>query len=90
MKMQEAMDIIEQKGNGFMVSFDKLEGAFLSGGHFPDKHDGEQMIPSESEAWELARKFATAAEPLGYFNIYVVDHNFHPVAGYEQKQILKR
>jgi len=88
MKFQEALDIIEIKEKGFMVSFEKREGGILSSDHFPDKLAGEELIPTLDEAWELAERFAKATDDT-YVNIYVVDKNFAPVVNYE-RSILKK
>jgi len=88
MKLQEALNIIETKENGYMIHFEKREGGILSSDYFPDKHDGEELISTLDEAWELAEKFAKGTDEF-YVNIYVVDHNFYPVEAYE-RSILKR
>ena len=89
--MKEAMDIINKKPQkkGFMVSFEEVEGCCLKSGHFPDLHEGEPLIKTEKEAWELARKFAskTCGEMV---NIYVVDQTFSPVDGYARQMIKNR
>lgn len=61
MLMHEAMRIIndEPKPMGYMVSFERKEGRFLAGDHFPDKHRGEPLIQTEEEAWVLAPKQPT-------------------------------
>ncbi len=85
MKIKEVMEIIN-KPNGFMVSFEWIEGSILRSDHFPEKHTGEQLIATEEEAWELARKFA--GKTKGHTaNIYVIDSNFGPVFGYSAKTI---
>lgn len=84
MKLQEAMTIIN-KPNGFMVSFEKREGGLLKSDHFPDKLGGETLISTEDEAWILALKFANATSS-DYVNIYVIDDNFKPVIGYNDKK----
>lgn len=86
MKFQEALDIIDSKEKGFMVSFDVIEGSVLRSDNFPDKHDGEPLIPSEYEAWDLAKKFA-AATPDKIVNIYVIDESFSPVKDYNKKEL---
>jgi hypothetical protein len=101
MKYAEAMSIIRAhernirppKGSprtGFMVLFDQLErnGHIIASKHFPDKHAGEKLIPTEEQAWNLARRFACATdETIG--NIYVVDAHFYPVGGYSEKELKK-
>lgn len=88
MKRKEAMEMInpENKEAGFMVSFEVRERSILRSDHFPDKHAGEELIETEEEAWELARKFANATDDK-YVNIYVTDHTFSPVRGYDSKTI---
>ena len=93
MKMQEAksiMNIIEPNANGFMVSFERLEGCgTLGADNFPDKHAGEPLIENEQEAWALAEKFARATHGQ-CVNIYVIDANFRPVPGYKNRMIINR
>lgn len=87
MKFQEALDIINPKEEkGFMVAFDVIEGRLLRSDHFPDKHDGEPLIPSEHEAWDLAEKFAAATDNKTV-NIYVIDETFSPVKDYNKKEL---
>lgn len=91
MLMCEAMQIIEREPEppGYMVSFERVEGMFLASDHFPDKHQGEPLIPTEEEAWDLAQRFA--AKTVGRcVNIYVVAHDFHPVPGYRDRMIPNR
>lgn len=89
MKYEEAMSIIDaNKQKGYMISFEKLDGHILVSDHFPDPHEGEELIKTEEKAWELAKKFANATDN-SYVNIYVTDESFSPVAGYDKK-ILKR
>ena len=86
MKFQEALDIINVKENGYMVSFEVRERGVLRSDHFPDKHANELLIPTEEEAWNLAERFAkaTGSEVV---NIYVIDHAFSPVKGYTNKKL---
>lgn len=90
MKLDAAMKIMnpayKNENTGFMVSFEIREGGVLRSDYFPDKHSGEQLIETEEEAWELARKFASSTNKT-YVNIYVIDHTFSPVRGYENKKI---
>lgn len=86
MKYEEALEIINKKERGFMVSFEVRERSILKSDHFPDKHAGEPLIPTEEEAWELAEKFARATGDE-VVNIYVVDHTFSPVKGYLSKKL---
>lgn len=88
MKMAEALEIINQKPKGFMVSFEHVEGSLRSD-NFPDKHAGEDLIPTEWEAWELARAFA--AKTVGRcIHVLVVDENLRPVPGYKDRMIVNR
>ena len=86
MKFQEALDIINVKEKGYMVSFDVIDGVVLKSDYFPDKHANELLIPTEEEAWDLAERFAkaTGSEVV---NIYVIDQNFSPVKGYTDKKL---
>jgi len=86
MKMQEAMDIINNKPKGFMVHFEWCGDGFLRTDYFPDKHAGESLIPTEHEAWELADRFARVTKGKTC-NIYVVDSQFIPVKDYEIRKI---
>lgn len=98
MKMSEAMKMIKaaerlslKKKNqpkGFMVGFEKMDGCMFHSNYFPDKHAGEKLIKTENEAWKLAERFSKAMGER-YVNIYVKDHDFRPVAGYEKRMINK-
>lgn len=89
MKWKEVLEIIGGQNSGFMVSFERLEGAFLHSDYFPDKHAGEELIETEAKAWEYAKKFAE--KTVGKcVNIYVIDHNFVPVANYKDLEIYNR
>jgi hypothetical protein len=85
MKFQEALDIINKKEKGYMVSFEVRERGVLRSDHFPDKHAGELLIPTEEEAWILAEKFANSTGS-DVVNIYVIDNTFSPVKGYDKKK----
>ena len=91
MKMREALEIIcdAERSRGFMVHFDRVEGKFLHGDHFPDKHGGEPLIPTEEDAWLMASAFAKRTRGR-YVNIYVIDDRFCPVLGYAAKKIENR
>jgi len=84
--MSEALSIIDGKPQGFMVSFEWKRGYILTSDHFPDKHAGEPLIETEVEAWELARTFAKKTKGK-CVNIYIINHEFSPVRGYECKKI---
>jgi len=88
--MSEALRIINDHQNkGYMVSFERKRDGFLDSHVFPEKLAGEELIKTEEEAWDLARQFADATKGR-CVNIYVVDNNFSPVAGYENKKIINR
>ena len=89
MKMQEAMDILNNKPKGFMVHFEWCGDGFLRSDYFPDKHAGEPLIKTEHEAWELARAFAKATKKRTC-NLYVVNNDFTPVYGYAAREIANR
>lgn len=84
MKLSEAMSIIDKKESGYMVHFEKRNGNILSSDYFPDKN--ENLIKSEDEAWKLAERFANATDE-NHVNIYVIDHNYKPVFGYEKRKL---
>ena len=86
MKMKEAMKIIEGPEDVFMVSFEWRGDGVLTGDHFPDKHAGEELISTEEEAWKLAAEFAKKTVGKAV-NIYVVNADFIPVAGWYEKAI---
>lgn len=94
MKMSEAISIIGggQKKMGYMVSFEWADHGILKGDHFPDKHAGEDLIPTEEEAWTLAMLFANKTRnlPVPAVNIFVRDQDYNPVPGYEEKEIKNR
>jgi hypothetical protein len=87
--MQEALDLINNKPKGYMVSFEWCGDGFLRSDHFPDKHAGEKLIESESQAWELAESFALAMKGK-VCNLYVVGHDFRPVENYRVRYIVNR
>ncbi len=94
MKLSEAKKMIRHKEKsgtykkpGYMISFEKHVGSLLHGDYFPDVHAGEKLIKSESEAWDLAQKFASATDPKTYINIYVTDSELKPVPDYRSKII---
>lgn len=89
MKLDEAMDIIETSESGYMVHFEERNGGILKSDHFPDKHAGEELIKTLDGAWELAERFAKACvkNKFDIVNVYVIDHTFSPVAGYDDKKL---
>ncbi len=85
MKLAEAKGII-RKAAGFRVEFEVLKDAVLRSDHFPD--NDEDAIPTEEEAWDLARKFAVAGKDAGIVNVYIIHgDDFTPVDGYQQKEL---
>jgi hypothetical protein len=58
MKMSQAITIIggEQKKMGYRVHFELAENGLLKSDFFPDR--GEDLIPTEAKAWDLAKLFA--------------------------------
>jgi len=89
MKIDRAMDIIYGKPKGFMVSFEHLASGMLTGDYFPDKHAGENLIPTVGAAWAMANEFAKKTTGK-CVNIYVTDHDFIPVPGYKNRKIDNR
>lgn len=92
MKMQEALDIIENapKPAGFMVHFEWAGDGFLRSDHFPDVRAGEPPIATEDEAWQIAAQFA-AKKRKRCVNVYVIRReDFTPVHGYRERMIENR
>lgn len=89
MKMQDAMDLIHGKPNGYMVHFEWIKSPFLNSDYFPDKHAGETLIPHEHEAWELAERFSRVTKGRTC-DIYVIDDRFMPVNDYQLRMIKNR
>lgn len=88
MKMREAMAVINGQPEpvGYQVSFERVCGSVLVGDYFPANN--EPPIPTEEEAWDLARKFA--AVTYGQcVNLYVTEDHL-PVANYKDKLIINR
>ena len=88
MKFQEALDIINLREKGYMVSFERRNDGLLISDYFPDKHADELLIPTVEEAWDLAERFSKATDS-DIVNIYVIDNTFSPVAGYSEKMFKK-
>lgn len=61
----------------------------LASDHFPDVREGERGIPTEEEAWALARDFAKRRTPSrDIVNVYVVSaRDFTPVAHHQEKML---
>ena len=87
--MQEAMDMINNKPKGYMVHFEWCGDGMLRSDYFPDKHNGETLIQTEWEAWELVGKFARATKGKTC-DLYVIDNTFSPVKDYERRKIINR
>jgi len=81
MKMSEAKRIMDGRTKGYRVHFESVQGCCLLGDFFPDR--GEELIPTENEAWYLAHRFASRTRGR-CVNIYVVDEDYKPVEGYEK------
>lgn len=90
MKYQEALRIIREGLNpGYMVSLERVEANMLCVDYFPDQAAGEELIPTEHEAWKLAKAFAKKTHGK-YVHIYVVKSNYIPVPDYRQLMIENR
>ena len=90
MRMEDALKIINKEENeGYMVTFEWIEGGILRSDHFPDKHAGETLIKTEGEAWEMAVRFAYQTKGRTC-NVYVIDSSFGPVGGYKEREIKNR
>lgn len=72
---------------GFRVHFEHAGDGLLRSDYFPDKE--EKLIPTEIEAWIIARKFAEHTKSR-CVNIYVCDESFSPVKDYKDKEIKNR
>ena len=88
MKMSEAQKIIDGPP-GFMVHLEWKKNGMLRSDYFPDKHAGEDLIKTETEAWILAGLFAEKTKGKAV-NIYVIQSDFAPVPGHRQKLIKNR
>ena len=94
MKLTEAKRIIKAarasgrittpKAEGFRVHFEIRGGGVLAANYFPDK--GEKLLKDKEQAWKLAREFASATDE-NHGNVYVVDHQFRPVADYKARKL---
>jgi len=90
MKIKDALEIINAPDpTGFMVAFEWYGDGILRADHFPDKHGGDDLIETEAEALILAQKFANKMRGKAC-NLYVIDHNFHPVTGCRDRFIENR
>ena len=89
MKMSEVLAIINERSQGFLVSFERKQGCILAHDYFPDRSAGDSLIKTEKEAWRWARDFAKKTKGR-FINIYVVDHNYIPVPSYKEKMIENR
>lgn len=92
MKMKVAMEIIDtyeehkNRQPGYMVEFEHRKHSILASGHFPDANKGDELIPTETKAWDLANRFNEATNS-DYVNIYVIDQNYRPVANHANKTL---
>lgn len=75
----------KKKKLGFRVNFSIKDGHILKGDHFPERD--EPMIKTEQQAWKLATEFAHAHPNA--VDIYVVNQDWLPVQGYNQKILNK-
>jgi hypothetical protein len=91
MKMADAVTIMDApKPQGFMVTFEHVEGGLLQSDTFPEVHAGEPPIPDEDTAWRLAARFAQATYGK-CVNIYVIRReDFAPVPHYREFLIRNR
>jgi hypothetical protein len=87
MKLQDALDIMHNKPKGFRVAFEWCGDGFLRSDYFPDR--GEPLIATECEAWDLAERFARVTRKRTC-NLCVVDADYRPVPGYEDREIANR
>lgn len=78
MKMVEAFAVMYGSNDGFMVSFEWIEGSILRSDHFPDKSAGEELIKTKDEAWGFANMFALKTFNRAV-NIHVIDVNFSSI-----------
>lgn len=91
MKMSVAQEMINKPIVGYMVHFEVRDGGVLRGDYFPeyrkDDPDSEELIPDVESAWDMAQEFArgTVNTRPEIINIYVIDHNYRPVANYNSK-----
>lgn len=86
MKFKEAQKIIKEGSRkGYMVVFKRYVGReSLVEDFFPEIN--EELIPTEEEAWRLAKDFAS--KTFDYcVGIYVADANFTPVKDFKIKMI---
>jgi hypothetical protein len=90
MKMDDALQITEERPVGFLVSFEHADGSVLRSDCFPDVRAGEPPIPTEEEAWRIARLFAQVTRNR-CVNIYVIrSDDLRPVMGYRDRKITNR
>ena len=91
MKIKDALELIEEHKKpinpGYMVSFEVRVSGILRSDHFPDPHDGEPLIKTESKAWDLATEFSKVS--TCNVNIYVTDQTFSPVKDYKERMLNK-
>jgi hypothetical protein len=94
MKMTDAMDVIstpekkQYNTKGYMVYFEEImPTTYFRPDHFPEKNEGEELIPTPEAAWALARRFVERGQNSNIVNVYVMDDDFKPVSDYEAKII---
>lgn len=68
---------------GYRVHFERRDDGVLISDHCPEVN--EALMPSLSEAWELARRISVVIPNA--VNIYVVDQTWLPVAGYRERML---
>lgn len=89
MTMKQVLDVLNNRPEGFMVSFEWWGDGGLTSDYFPDRKAGDLLIPTEHEAWELARTFARATKG-STCNLRVVNDQHIPVKDYEKREIKNR
>jgi hypothetical protein len=84
MKIKDA-EVIMGRKQGYCVHFEVVDGSFFRADSFPNTDAGEPPFASESEAWEMASRFARSSKSV---NIYVVNsHDSRPVSGYRERKL---
>jgi hypothetical protein len=80
---------------GNRISFEWFDGRFLKGDYFPERD--EALLPNEETAWAWAKAFAEATQNYDErtakgrpVNIYVIDAEYKPVAGYRERMLRDR
>lgn len=87
MKLAEAKRYIKREDiKGYRISFESPRAGYLKSDYFPEQ--GEELIETEDEAWQLAHDFAGAMWGK-VINVYVIDAIFRPVEGYKERILNK-